>query len=151
MALASKMPGRKLGQDGEIELTAQQEEFLAWLTGDRPEGESQGKYAARLGVSENTLMRWKKDKAFLKRWEERMRETHAHPDKLSKLLEVTYQRALSGDMKAVELYHRLLDKMTPEKIEHVTSDGVDKLSDEEIDRLLNEQATAEKARRLKAV
>lgn len=151
MALSGNMPGRKLGPDEEIELTDQQEDFLDWLTGDRPAGETQVAYAARLGVHEGTLTRWKKDRAFLRRWEERMRETHAHPEKLSKLLTVTYQRAESGDMKAVELYHRLLDKMTPEKVEHVTSEGVDKLSDEELDRLISEKVTAEKGRRLKAV
>lgn len=110
------MAGRKLAADGELALSDKQQEFLEWLTGARPEGETQEQFAARIDVAPRTLRAWKKDRAFLKRWEDRMRETHAHPDILSKQLEVLNEKALAGDTKSIELYWRLVDRMSPDRV-----------------------------------
>lgn len=145
------MPGRKLGDDGELELTDKQNELLDWLTGGRPEGETQEQFAERIGVDPRTVRRWKKDRAFLKRWEDRMREKHAHPDVLSKQLDVLRTKAEGGDIKAIELYWRLVDRMSPDRVEHIDSGSVTELSDEQLDQLIAKQAVDEKGRRLKAV
>lgn len=146
------MKGRKLLADGYLELTEQQNEFLDWLTGEKPEGETMQDYSNRVGVGYSTLRSWKKDPSFLKRWENRMREKHAHPDVLSKQLSVLRTKAEGGDIKAIELYWRLVDRMTPDRVEHVESQAdVSDLSDEQLDKLLNERVGAEKERRLKAV
>jgi hypothetical protein len=46
-----------------------------------------------------------------------MRETYAHPDILSKQLGVLNEKALAGDTKAIELYWRLVDRMSPDRVE----------------------------------
>jgi hypothetical protein len=134
---------RKLDfETGLVSLTEQQEELLDWLTGARPEGESLAGFARRMGVSESTLHRWKKDKSFLARWQERMVETHAHPDTLSKQLEVLNVKALAGDTKAIELYWKLVDKMSPDRVEVTGADAVKGMSDEALAQALQRAAEA---------
>lgn len=145
------MSGRKLADDGELELNDKQAEFLDWLTGGRPEGETQDQFAERMGVTSRTVRRWKKDRAFLRRWEDRMRENHAHPDVLSKQLDVLRQKAEAGDIKAIELYWRLVDRMSPDRVEHVDSTSVSELSNEQLEALIVKEASEEQDRRLKAV
>jgi hypothetical protein len=142
--VATPIPGRSLDYStGLISLTDQQQEFLEWLCGARAEGDTQTALAERLGVSSDTLRRWKKDPSFLQMWQERMVATHAHPDTLSKQLQVLNEKALSGDTKAIELYWKLVDKMTPDKV--VVESGTKDLSDADLAARL--EAAAQQARR----
>ena len=143
---------RPLAPDGSRELSEGQELFLTWLTGGRPEGQSQEQFAAQLGVHVRTLRDWKKDPSFLKAWELRMRQTHARPDVLSAQLEVLNEKALTGDVRATELYWKLVDKMTPEKVEVKTESGLSDLSDAQLDELIGAHARKEQQKRhLRAV
>lgn len=117
----------------DVELKLAQAQFIEWLCGDRPAGETQAQLAARLDVNPGTLSKWKKDPAFCTQWEKRMRETHAHPDKQHALLEKLYDKALTtGDSKDIESYFRLIDRMTPEKIQISGADEAAEMSEEEL-------------------
>lgn len=131
---------------GLVSLTEGQEEYLEWLTGARPEGETQVAFAARIGVHESTLHRWKKDKSFLEMWQARMVATHAHPDTLSKQLEVLNKQALAGDTKSIELYWKLVDRMTPARVEVTGAESVAGLSDEQLAARLAAAADAAASR-----
>lgn len=132
--------GRRLDlATGRIPLDERQEEFLAWLCGDRPEGESQNAYAQRAGVTSSTLSKWKKDPEFIRRWEETMREGAAHPDILSRQLQALNVKAMAGDVKAIELYWKLVDRMTPDRLSvDQTTRSAEELSDEELARQLDQ-------------
>ena len=138
--------GRELDLDtGIVSLTEQQEAYLDWLTGERPAGESHAAFAQRLGVSESSLYRWKKDKSFLQLWQERMVETHSNPDTLSDQLE-NLARIARGEgsdaIRAIELYWKLVDKMTPARVEVTGSEQVAGLSDAELAARLAQAAEA---------
>lgn len=138
------MAGRKLDMEtGLLTLTDKQEAFLDWLCGGREAGESQASFAAKIGVSPKTLSYWKKDPSFMQRWQERMVASHAHPDTLSRQLEVLNQQALRGDVKSIELYWKLVDKMSPQRVEVSGSEAVAGLSDKELAERL--QAAAAQA------
>lgn len=117
-------------------LSTQQLLFLDWLTGDRPEGESQNQFAERIGVGNYNVAKWKRLPSFLVAWEERMLATHAHPQILSDQLEVVRDLVKNGRndsdrLKAVELYWKLVERMAPDKVivrQSVESD-VSSLSD----------------------
>ncbi len=102
-------------------LTVEQLLFLDWLTGDRPEGESQNQFAERIGVPSYNVAKWKRLPSFLVAWEERMLATHAHPQILSDQLEVVRDLVKNGRndsdrLKAVELYWKLVERMAPDKV-----------------------------------
>lgn len=134
---------------GLVSLTDGQEEFLEWLCGARPEGESQAGFAARLGVGESTLSRWKKDPSFLQLWQERMVSSHSHPDTLSMQLENLHRMSLGSGpdaIRATELYWKLVDKMSPQKVELTGAQAMAGMSDEELAVALSHAAEAAVAR-----
>lgn len=131
---------------GELDPKHIQVLFIEWLCGDRPEGDTQVAFAERHGVHPKTLSKWKKDDQFCAQWEKRMRDTHASPDKQNTLLETLYEEALkSKDHKAIEAYFRLIDKMSPNRIEIKGHQELAEMSDEEL------AAAAEDAEFLRAV
>lgn len=110
------MAGRRLDYaTGLLELTPQQEQFLDWLCGERPEGESQNQFAVRLGVNSRTLSAWKKDPSFTARWERRLRETHAAPEVINGHLAALNDKGRKGDVAAIKLYHEIVARMWPEE------------------------------------
>lgn len=144
--------GRKLDTStGLVSLTDAQQAYLEWLTGGRPEGDTHAAFAERIGYSESSLYRWKKDKSFLQMWQERMVATHSRPDTLSDQLENLARIARGSGpeaIRAIELYWKLVDKMTPTKVELTGSEAVAGLSDEELAAALAQAAgaAAERAR-----
>jgi hypothetical protein len=138
--------GRKLDlTTGLVSLTEGQEDFLEWLCGARPEGESQAAYAQRAGVTSETCRRWKKDPSFLQMWQERMVSTHAHPDTLSRQLENLNRMAQGSGpdaIRATQLYWTLVDKMTPTRVEHSGPGATAGMSDGELAQRLAEAAAA---------
>ena len=129
-------------------LSTEQLLFLDWLTGDRPEGESQNQFAERIGVGQYNLEKWKRLPSFLIAWEERMLATHAHPQILSDQLEVVRDLVKNGRndsdrLKAVELYWKLVERMAPDKVivrNKPTEADVSSLSDVELAAELAELA-----------
>lgn len=118
---------------GELGLKATQTLFIEWLCGDRAPGDTQKAFAERHGMAASTLSEWKKDRDFRTRWEERMRDTHAAPDRQHKLLEKLYEEALqSGNEKKIETYFKLINKMTPDRIEIDDRRELAEMSDDEL-------------------
>lgn len=114
------------------DLTDGQAAFLEWLLGDRGEGETQADFARRLGVREQTLSEWKKKPHFLEAWERRMREGAANPQILQDQLRVLNEKALTGDVKAIELYWKLMDRIGPDRHVVESTRSVEDMSDEEL-------------------
>lgn len=109
------MAGRRYDPaTGLLELTDDQAKFIDWLCGEHPEGESQAKFAARLGVSPQTLTAWKGDDSFKGHWERRLRATHAAPEVINSHLAALNQKAAKGDVNAIKLYHEIVNRMWPE-------------------------------------
>lgn len=125
---------RELNYDTyELDLKHIQVLFVEWLCGDHEHGETQAAFAKKWDVNPGTLSKWKKDPSFCAQWEKRMRETHAHPDKQNALLDKLYNRAHeSGDPKDVEAYFRLIDRMTPDKLQISGPGELEELSDEDL-------------------
>lgn len=119
-------------ETGELGLKATQTLFIEWLVNERQPGETQRDFAAKWDVSEGTLSKWKRDRDFRAEWERRMRETHASPDRLEKIMDAIYDRAGKGDMKAAELYLKAIDKMSPTRIEIDSKQHLAELTDEEL-------------------
>lgn len=131
-------------------LSEQQDAFIEWLTDPSARGasESQNAFAERLGVNKGTLSKWKKDPAFRKEWERRLAELNVSPDKLQTLMDRMFDLANHDDvrpadqLKAMELYFRLVDRMTPDKTLVLSSTPAEELTDEELERQLEDQLTA---------
>jgi hypothetical protein len=126
---------------GERPLHEGQLAYLAWLCGEREPGETQATIAARLGVALSTLGKWRRDEDFKREWERQMRDGAANPEILTRQLEVLNKKALTGDVKAIELYWKLVDRMTPDRVEHSGPGSAAGLSDAELAARL--QAAAE--------
>lgn len=110
------MAGRRYNPEtGLLDLTDEQWKFIDWLCGDRPEGESQNKFAERLGVSPKTLTSWKQDSSFRGHWERRLRETHAAPEVINAHLQALNAKGAKGDVQAIKLYHEIVQRMWPEE------------------------------------
>jgi hypothetical protein len=130
------------------ELLEGQAEFLEWLTD--PEvalrKESLTKYAAEAGKDKSTLCRWKKDPVFVKAWEARLAELNVNPERMQTLMDVLYrQGSEGGNVKAIELYFKLNDRMTPEKHILQTGKAAADMSNEELAEMLAQRAAALRA------
>lgn len=131
-------------ETGELDLKHVQVLFIEWLCGDRADGESQADFARRWDLNPGTLSKWKKDPSFCRQWEKRMRETHAAPDKQHQLLQRLYDKALvQVDSKDIETYFKLIDRMTPSKIEIDDKRQLAEMSDEELAAMAEELGNVE--------
>lgn len=121
-------------------------DFIDWLCGvGRLEGQTQADYARDVvGVDPSRLVHWKAERDFLRRWDERMRELHGHPQTLSDQLEALHELALGGrevkasdQIRAIETYWKLLGKLAPKQVDHRHTVGaVRELSDGELERAI---------------
>jgi len=123
----------------ELPLKDLQTLFIEWLLGDHPPDETQADFAARWDLHPGTLSKWKKDEVFCRNWERRMRETHASPDKQNDLLEALFVKAMvHADSKDIETYFKLIDKMTPSKVEIDDKRSLASLSDAELAEMVED-------------
>lgn len=125
-------------------LDERRERFIDWLCGgpERLEGQTQADFARDvMGVDPSRLAHWKSERDFLRRWDERMRELHGAPDRLSDQLEALAQIAKGGrdirasdQIKAIETYWKLLGKLQPKvtKVEVGPAAPVQELSDAQL-------------------
>lgn len=135
-------------------LSEQQEAFLDWLVDPtvREGDESQNAFAKRLGVNPGTLSKWRKTVSFRKEWERRLAETNVSPDRLQDLMDVLYlQGKHDGNVKAIELYMKLVDRMTPDKTLIVQEKPAADLTDAELAAQLEEQAAELRRKAMRAV
>lgn len=130
-------------------LDPKQEQFMNWLLVPAPHREprTQEAMARQLDVDVTTLRRWQKKPSFHQEWKRRVEELQGSPERTQKLLDTIYDRALSGDNKAAQLYLQATGRMAPTQVnvEHTTK--VSEISDEELDALIASVATGEKALR----
>lgn len=106
--------------------------FIEWLCGDKEPDDTQEQFGSRHGVHPRKLSEWKKDPDFVRRWEARMRELHAHPEKQAELLDILFEKAKCGDAKDIETYFKLIDKMSPSRLEIDDKRKLEDLSDDEL-------------------
>lgn len=146
MTLAKYEDGdwRKPVRARRTDLSEQQAQFLEWLTDPEAQlrKESQTKFAERLGVNKATLCKWKKDPVFVKAWEARLAEMNVNPERIQNLMEVLYAQGREGSIKAIELYFRLNDRMTPEKHVLQTAKAATDMTDAELAELMRQRAAA---------
>lgn len=104
-----------------------------------PDRGTQADFARAHGVAEKTLSRWKKDSDFRSMWDRRCAELNVDPDRVQRLIESIYARALDGDVRAQKLYLEYTEKFTPKRV--VIEDRSPKdLSDTELADALEEGA-----------
>ncbi len=132
------LPGE--GWNGKDE---EKERFLDWLCfgPEREVGQSQAEFGRILGVGQNTLSRWKKERQFRLRWEERLRETVLAPDIIHDQLRVLHEIATapssetknSDRIQAITQYQKLTGAAAPERHDLRAGDGgVREMSDEDL-------------------
>ena len=98
-------------------------------------------YADTRHISTRTLFYWKNDARFKKEWEKRAYQNHRDPERLARMLDVLYRRAVEeGDMKAMEMHFKLMDRMTPDRTIVQTEVSMADLTDEQLDALIAQEA-----------
>lgn len=128
--------GRHYGMKGNPELTELQQEFLDWLCDPNKQG-TQNNWAAEHGLHHSTLSQWKRrDRLFRKAWDKRMAEVYSGPEQVTEAMKVLYAKAMDGDMKALDLYFKRVDKMSPPKIADDEDENIVEMSTEDLERKL---------------
>jgi hypothetical protein len=83
-------------------------------------------------VSQATLVNWKKTLRFRQAWERKLAEMNVSPERTQGIMDAAYVQALKGNVKAMELYMRLVDKISPNRVVVEDKRGMAELSDEEL-------------------
>lgn len=133
-------------------LDARREKYLEWLCQVPSERQPATKqaYADSIGVSGETLRRWEKNESFRREWERRAGEIVGSPERSQQVLETLYRQALSGDVKAAQLYLQVTGKMAPPTITVKDERSASKLSDDELEAMIAAAAASERERRVAA-
>jgi hypothetical protein len=119
---------RPRNEDG---LTAQQAEFLEWLVDPQRQG-SQSAKARELGLSPPTVVEWKRNIFFRKAWDKKLAELNVSPERTQNVMEAAYAEAIKGNVKAMELYMRLVDRISPNRVVVEEKRPVSEMSDGEL-------------------
>jgi hypothetical protein len=96
-----------------------------------------------------TLRRWEKKQVFRDRWQAHVDETQGSPERSQRLLDSLYEKALSGDVKAAQLYLQATNRMAPPTLNVTQQQKSSQLSDEELDSLIGALAEREREARKK--
>jgi hypothetical protein len=133
---------------------ARQESYIGWLC--QPPSEripaSKEKYAESIGVNISTLRRWEKKDVFRKMWQSKVDDVQGSPERSQRLLDTLYERALSGDIKAAQLYLQATNRMSPPTLTVKSEKATAELSDKELDELIAAVASHEQeSRKLRIV
>lgn len=129
--------------------------YLTWLvtpvaarSADDPT--SKEAFAKKIGVSQTTLRNWEAKEWFKEEWRKRVTALAGAPERTQRLLDSLFDKALNGDMKAAALYLQSTGQMAPAKLEVATTEKSSReLTDEELDALIAQRATAERNERTK--
>lgn len=128
---------RKPNRKKRTEMLPGQAEFLDWLT--TVDGRcTKAALAQQLGVSLSTLDNWRRDPIFVAEWEKRLSKLNVRPDRTQAVIDAMFEKAQSGDVKAAELYMRLVDRLTPNRLV-LEDQRASELSDEELAAELERQ------------
>ncbi len=148
MARSPVKPPAAVVQEAVV-LTASQEAYLDWLVDPQRVGSKQDQ-AEKFGVAPSTVYRWEQAPHFRKAWSDRVQELGGDPDRVQKVYDTLYAKALEGDTRSAELWLKAIGKLNQTQ-EVVHRKSARDLTNDELDALIAEQATTAKLRNLKAV
>lgn len=133
-------------------LDPKQIQYLEWLVTPSHERvpRTQSEMARMLGVDPTTVRRWEKRPTFKTEWDKRVNEIQGSPERTQRLLDALYDKALSGDNRAAQLYLQATNRLVPQVTINNTTNTAE-LSDEDLNKLLAGMAEREQSRRLRAV
>lgn len=131
-------------------LEPRQENYINWLCTPPQEREPASKeaYASMIGVNVSTLRRWEKKDVFRKAWQSKVDDVQGSPERSQRLLDTLYEKALSGDIKAAQLYLQATNRMAPPSVTLKSERATTELSDSELDELIGLLAQRERDSRV---
>lgn len=116
--------------------------LLDFLCGDKTHGDTLEAFVKSTGIPKTSVYRWKKrHPGFTRAWHARMIDSAAHPQFLQAQLEHLRNMAADGDresdrIKAIELYWKLVDRMSPTVLAVTTAEqDVAALTDADLDEM----------------
>ena len=124
--------------------------FIEWLCTPPGHRDPPGykELAAKLGLGEQTLYRWKRDVGFLNEWEQQYRKVVGSPEKAQEVIERLHETATDRtdprQVQAARTYLEAIDAIRPKKVDiTVTSRPARDLPDDELYAILAERAEQE--------
>lgn len=130
-----------------------QERFLEWLLtppSDRVPGSLKA-LAAEMHVAPRTLRAWKASREFRDEWERRMAEVTKGPERIQMIYDQLFADAMDPNNKtrvqSQKLFLEAVGAIKSQPVQVQVSRHLSELSDEELDALIAEHASMEKARR----
>ena len=121
---------RGWGKTAQWELTPDQEAFLDFLVDPDPDKGSMRAWAERHDVAYTTVANWKKNAKFRDAWDDKLRELNISPERTQTLIDTLYEQGTKGDVKAIELYMKMIDRIKPPTV--VVQKSASDLTDEEL-------------------
>jgi hypothetical protein len=115
-----------------------QSEFLDWLLADTRVPPTQRQWAEThhgpdgKPLNEQTVGRWKRDPRFVKQWELRSTEKNVSIERVQTIMDQLYAKAAGGDMKAIELYMKWVERVSPPKQASRVPDDLESISDADL-------------------
>lgn len=134
------------GRKPSVELSEQQQAFIEYLVDPDPSKPNQADWCAQNGLPVRTGTSWKKKKLFRDEWEKRAYEVYGGPERVNRVVDALFEKAVGGDVRAMEKYLQFVDKFTPKREVINTTRGMEELDDSEL-AALGENITALRARK----
>jgi hypothetical protein len=139
--VAVRLPTLVTDEDREAErkrydLSPEAFQYLEWLTDPEVQAskETVTAFSRRTGIPVRSMQNWKRQHKFVRAWEHRCAAMNVNPERIQNLMDVLYDQGRKGSVKAIELYMKLNDRMTPERhvIEASTRPAAVDMSDDEL-------------------
>jgi hypothetical protein len=112
------------------DLTPLQQEYLLWLIDPEHKG-TKLSWATDHKVSYETLRRWQKSVGFRDELERTASSLNVSTERIQDIVNALWKKAVSGDVKASELYLRYAEKLQPPRVV-IEDRRVAELSDAEL-------------------
>ena len=141
----------------EQDLSKLRQRYMEWLLTPKAERQPATKrgIAEELRRSEKTLRDWEALPDFRAEWESRARTAMGGPERLKEIADALFAQALDPDSRkqvaAAKLFAELVGAHTPSAPEVNVNLDISKISTEELERFVAQQAGSELERRLTAV
>jgi transposase-like protein len=123
---------------------SRQQTYIDWLITPRyaREPKTLKEFCARLGVHEQTVYRWRKEKRFKDALRKAAEEKNYDTESIQDVVNSVHAAAVLGDMKAAALYLQYVKELQPVTRVIVEDKSVQSMSDEELISMLEEQLAA---------
>lgn len=132
----------------EDDLRLKRERYMEWLLTPKDERQPPTKaaMARELERSEKTLRDWEQMPEFRAEWEKRAREVMGGPERLKAVADAMYAQALDADsrkqVQAAKMFAELIGAHSPPPLKVEATLSLSALSDEELDALIAQTASA---------